>query len=254
MFDYTVLAGIVALAFIAELIDASLGMMYGTILSPLLILIGFDPLVSVPALLFSQAVGGLIAATKHHKHGNANLHFTSEDFKSFLTITIPGLLAVCIGALVALNVSKELLKLYIAFLVIIVGIMVTFRISSEFSWKKMGAIGFVSAFNKALSGGGFGPFVTGGQVAIGQKSKNAVGITTLAEVPICMGSFIAYLLLNGGFDSWPFLGALVIGAAVGGALGPRITKAADEEKLKFAVGVFALVSGLILLNSVLGII
>jgi len=254
MLDYALLGGIVVLAFFAELIDAALGMMYGTILSPLLILFGFDPLITVPALLFSQAIGGLVAAIRHHDHGNANFHLKGEDFKSFLAITIPGLIAVCFGALVALNISKELLKLYIALLVIIVGIVVTFRISSKFSWKKIGIIGFVSAFNKALSGGGFGPFVTGGQVAIGQKSKNAVGITTLAEVPICMGSFIVYFILGGGFDSWAFLGALVIGSVFGGIIGPRITKIADEEKLKLAVGIFALVSGVILLNNVIKIV
>ena len=253
MLDLTVLTGIVVIAFVAELIDASLGMMYGTILSPLLIILGFDPLVTVPALLFSQAVGGFVAATKHHKYGNANLHFTSEDFKSFLMIAGPGLFAVAAGALLALSIPKELLKLYIALLVFIVGIVIIFGIHSRFSWKKMGAIGFISSFNKALSGGGFGPFVTGGQVAVGQKSKNAVGITTLSEVPICMASFVAYFLLKGGFNDWSFLAALVVGAAAGGVIGPRITKIADEEKLKFAVGIFALVSSLILANNVLKI-
>lgn len=254
MLDLTVLAGIVFLAFAAELIDASLGMMYGTILSPLLIILGFDPLITVPALLFSQTVGGFIAATRHHKYGNVDFHFTSKNFKSFLMIAGPGLFAIVAGAFLALSIPKELLKLYIALLVFIVGIVILFKVNFKFSWKKLVAIGLVSAFNKALSGGGFGPFVTGGQIAVGQKSKSAVGITTLAEVPICMGSFIAYFLLKGGFDDWPFLAALVVGAAAGGALGPRITKATNEEKLKFAVGIFALVSSLILANSVLHIL
>lgn len=45
------------LAIIMEFIDSSMGMMYGTILSPLLIGMGFRPEVIVPSILISQAVG-----------------------------------------------------------------------------------------------------------------------------------------------------------------------------------------------------
>ena len=55
------------MAFICEFIDSSLGMGYGTILSPVLIIMGFDPLVAIPALLLSQAVGGFTAAIFHHQ-------------------------------------------------------------------------------------------------------------------------------------------------------------------------------------------
>ena len=50
-----------AFAFVCEYIDSAIGMGYGTILSPLLIIMGFDPLVAVPAILLSQAFGGLSA-------------------------------------------------------------------------------------------------------------------------------------------------------------------------------------------------
>jgi len=49
-------------AFLCEMIDSSLGMLYGTILSPVLIIAGFDPLMVVPSILFSQAIGGIIAS------------------------------------------------------------------------------------------------------------------------------------------------------------------------------------------------
>ena len=42
-------------AVICELIDAALGMLYGTILSPVLIIAGFNPILVVPAILFSGA-------------------------------------------------------------------------------------------------------------------------------------------------------------------------------------------------------
>ncbi|MCK4232918.1 hypothetical protein KAX75_00695, partial [candidate division WOR-3 bacterium] len=57
---------IAALAFCCEYIDSSLGMGYGTILSPVLIIMGFDPLIVVPSILLSQAVGGFTASIFHH--------------------------------------------------------------------------------------------------------------------------------------------------------------------------------------------
>jgi uncharacterized membrane protein YfcA len=241
----------VGLALIAEIIDSSLGMMYGTLLSPLLILIGFDPAVIVPSILFSQAVGGLVAAARHHYFGNADFRVSSNDFKSFIAIVVPGILAVMLGSYISLSISKELLKLYIGVLVLIVGLVVLLKVRFAFSWTKMGLIGLVSALNKALSGGGFGPFVTAGQVAIGQKGKASVGITTLAEVPIAMSSFAAYLVLRGSAD-WGFVSMLTAGSFIGAVIGPKITQKADEEKLKSAVGLLALLLGFLLIINVLG--
>ena len=47
MIDLVILFILVA-AFVCEMINTSLGMLYGTILSPVLIISGFDPLVIIP--------------------------------------------------------------------------------------------------------------------------------------------------------------------------------------------------------------
>ena len=73
--------------------------------------------------------------------------------------------------------------------------------------------GRVSAFNKALSGGGYGPLVAGGQMAIGIKSKNAVGITDLAEAPICLSGFLVWCWLQ-GFPPLDLAFAMCIGAGL----------------------------------------
>ena len=66
-------------AFICGFIDSSFGMMYGTILSPALIISGFDPIVVVPAILFSQAIGGSVAGAFHHKLKNADFSLKSKN-------------------------------------------------------------------------------------------------------------------------------------------------------------------------------
>ena len=45
---------ITVIAFFCEMVDSTLGMGYGTTLTPLLLVMGFEPLEIVPAVLFSE--------------------------------------------------------------------------------------------------------------------------------------------------------------------------------------------------------
>jgi hypothetical protein len=62
------------MAFLAELVDSTLGMGYGTTLTPLMMLIfGLEPLQIVPAVLLSELITGLAAGFSHHSFGNVTL-------------------------------------------------------------------------------------------------------------------------------------------------------------------------------------
>ncbi|MCK4893430.1 MAG: sulfite exporter TauE/SafE family protein, partial [Calditrichia bacterium] len=159
------------LAFLCEFIDSSLGMGYGTILSPTLIIMGFDPLVAIPAVLLSQAFGGFTASVFHHQFRNASFHPSSKDFKIVFVITSFGILATIIAAIISINLPKIVLKTYIGLLVLALGIIVLLKFKFNFSWKRIVSVGILSAFNKGLSGGGFGPVVTSGQILSGRGHK-----------------------------------------------------------------------------------
>ncbi|MFX0099221.1 MAG: sulfite exporter TauE/SafE family protein [Candidatus Hodarchaeota archaeon] len=53
------------IAFFCEYIDSSLGAGYGTTLTPLLMLFGFDPSLIVPAVLFSEFLSGILSGILH---------------------------------------------------------------------------------------------------------------------------------------------------------------------------------------------
>lgn len=253
-------------AVVCEFIDSSLGMLYGTILSPALIICGFDPLAVVPAILFSQAAGGITASFLHHLLNNSdfslNLDGTAEggfgaafaagateDLKVVLIITIFGIFASVFAASIAINVPKPVLKTYIGLIVSAMGVLVVSGRTFKFSWKKMFGIGLLSAFNKGISGGGFGPVVTAGQVVCGREAKNSIGATTLSEAPICLAAFAAYALA--GKISWPLVLVLSAGSVAGALAGPFFTAGfQSREKLKLALGYLTLTLGLfILLNT-----
>ncbi len=196
---------IIILAFICEFIDSSLGMGYGTILAPLLIIMGFSPLIVVPSILITQASGGITASFFHHKHGNANLSFKNhrltDDLKTVGSISLFGVIATITATIIAVNIPKNLLNAYIGILVLVMGIILLLNFKFVYSYKKMFLVGAISAFNKGLSGGGYGPVVTGGQIILGKDNKPAIACTTAAEPLICIAGFISYLILK-GLSSW----------------------------------------------------
>ena len=234
--------GLAVVAFACELIDSSLGMMYGTILSPVLIIIGFEPLLVVPSILLSQAIGGFTAAVFHHQLGNVYFSRTSIDSKAVFIITAFGIIGVAAAVSLALNIPPWAIKTYIGVLVLVMGSILLSKREFSFSWKRLSVVGLISSFNKAMSGGGFGPVVTTGHIISGMDSKNAIGITTLSEAPICIVAFIGYMLFHPGF-TWNMAIALIVGAGIAATLGPRITSRFHSPRLRTVVGILALVLG-----------
>lgn len=259
---------IVIIAFLAEYIDSTLGMGYGTTLTPVLLLIGFNPLQVVPAVLLSELITGLLAGFTHHKAGNVNFKPKStnvlyiikrikelgyiESFKRGVPIhlKIAIVLAACsiFGTLAAVFISVNLpkfwLNMYIGFLVLVIGLVILFTINKtyRFSWKKIFSLGLIASFNKGMSGGGYGPVVTGGQLLAGVKGKSAIGITSLAEGLTCLVGVIAYILSKSIID-WKLAPYLIIGAVLSVPLSAITVKKIKTRKLTVIIGILTLFLG-----------
>lgn len=186
--DNSILLFVIPLAFICEFIDSSLGMGYGTSLTPILLLMGFEPLQVVPAVLFSEFISGGTAAFLHHKVQNVNFHPSSKDTHVALILSIFAVIGTVIAVLLAVKLPGQILKILIGIIVLSMGIfiLVTFNHPPRFTWRKITIIGTIASFNKGMSGGGYGPLVMGGQILSGIGVKNAIGITSLSEGVTCL--------------------------------------------------------------------
>ncbi|MEZ5335109.1 MAG: sulfite exporter TauE/SafE family protein [Methanolobus sp.] len=267
---------ILLIAFLAEYIDSTLGMGYGTTLTPILLLLGFEPLQVVPAILLSESLTGVFAGLMHHKVKNVDFRpktmnpyrifeatqqlGIAETFERGLPrhLKVALLIAFCsiFGSLfavfVAVNIPAFYLKLYIGLLVLVIGIVILATLNKEygFSWKKITGLSLIASFNKGMSGGGYGPVVTGGQLLSGVDGKNAIGITSLAEGLTCIVAVIAYLYTNSIID-WILAPYLVTGAVLSVPFAAISVKKIDTKKFKVIVGVATLVLGVFTLWKVL---
>jgi uncharacterized membrane protein YfcA len=269
-FSLWLIVAIILIAFLCEYMDSTLGMGYGTTLTPVLMLFGFAPVKVVTAVLFSELLTGLLASFFHHREGNVNLKPTTADifkihkllsplgyvdnFKKTvpLHMKIALLLGICsiIGTVaavfVAVNIPKFWLKLYIGVLVLSMGIIILlcFNKSFKFSWPKVISLGIIASFNKGMSGGGYGPVVTGGQILSGVESKSAVGITSFAEALTCLVGVIMYAILAKAESFDLKLTLLIItGAVLSVPLSAKSVKLLTEKKLKLAIAALTIILG-----------
>ena len=260
---------LVVSAFLCEYIDSTLGMGYGTTLTPVFLLVGFSPMQIVPAILLSELVSGILAGFFHHREGNVNFKPNTKDaFKAGNVLNLLGyiegvrksfpkhlkvalLLASCsiIGTVaavfVAVSIPKFWLKLYIGCLVLSMGIIILICLNKEFkfSWKRITFLGLIASFNKGMSGGGYGPVVTGGQILSGVESKSAVGITSLAEGLTCLVGIITYLFVCKNPIDWKLAPYIVVGAVLSVPLSAKSVKFISTKKLKLSIAMLTIALG-----------
>ena len=274
MIDISPSLGIIIglIACIAEYIDSSLGMGYGTALTPILLLFGFDPAVIVPSVLLSECITGLSAAVIHAKVKNVSFfpkglhlstlaleckrsgtvktlaHMLSRAAKTACIISCSSAAATVCAVIFAVSISSFYVKLYIGVMILAVGIVLlcSFRQKPAFSWTKIAVLGAVASFNKGVSGGGYGPVVTGGQILAGIDGKSAIAVTALAEGITCLVGVSAYVISR-GFAQLELVPYLVVGALFSVPLSALTVKHLHIKKLTGMIGIITTLLGLLTL-------
>jgi len=255
---------LIVVAFISlgcEYVDASIGMGYGTTLTPILLIMGFLPLQVIPAVLLGQLVGGLVGGFFHHKVGNIDLDFRQDeaikkrlrllgyiprslDSKVIFILVICGIIGAIGAIFFAISIPRVALTTYIGVMVLGIGIVILLRRNrqSNLSWKGLIGIGLLSSFNKGASGGGYGPLVTGGQLVSGREAKSSIGSTTLAEAFICIVAFLSYVIVKVDIY-WKLAATISIGSVIASPLAALTTKKMRTKNLKLIIGVIVTVLG-----------
>lgn len=231
-------------ALCCEYVDSSLGMGYGTTLTPILLLVGFEPLQIVPAVLLSEFVTGLCAAALHHRDGNVDFLTDRKAQRTAILLSVLSVVGALAAVTVALSVPKFWLKLIIAVIILSVGMVILATIHRRMAYRRSHiiALGAVAAFNKGLSGGGYGPLVTGGQVVSGVTAKHAVAITSLAEGLTCFVGLSAYLLITGTLD-WGLAVPLTLGALLSVPMATLTVRRLPESFMRASIGVVTCLLG-----------
>ncbi len=248
---------LVVLAFCCELLDSALGGGYGTIIVPILLLAGYPRAEAVAAILFSETLTGFLAAREHHRLGNAEFRPTTLETRAAVIIGVLAALGSVVSVVCALEIDKRLLNGYIGLLIVGIGIYLIvkhFRRVGEAghvqTWK-LAALGFWAGANKGVSGGGFGPLVTGALAAAG-LTRRAMAITSLAEGITSLAGLVTTALCVGlGGFNWSLTLVLSFGALCSVTLAAYIVQRLPLDVLRPLVGLAVIALGLALVVKVL---
>jgi len=234
---------LVAVGFIAQLIDGSIGMGYGITASAFLATLGVPP-----ALTSATVHAAEIATTGVSSASHA--WFRNLDRKIFFSLLIPGVLGGIVGASLLASVPADAIRPFVWTYLLIVSIFVIAKVVLNRPPVAVGtpgpALGVTAGFLDAIGGGGWGTFTTSTMVARGVPPRYAIGTSHAVEffVTVAVSVTLWYKLGELRYD---LILALIIGGAIAAPLAAWLIRYVPRRAAAMAVGlaVFALgVTGL----------
>ena len=251
---------VVVLAFLFETMDSSAGMGFGTGLTPLLLLIGYEPLQIVPILLISEAITGFTSAFFHNEFENVQFTFKKKNKETRIMLMIAGIgcVAILISVFItyfAIKIDKNTIKTYVAILVLVMGFIGMLNLKAKdrsYKPKVLTAFSALAGFNKGIGAGGYGPVVMMGQIFSGIYEKTATAIVSLSEGIVSVvgfGSFLIVPLLMGQENSIDFvlLPSIFTGGFIAALISPYMVRVIPNKIWRVVIPVYALSIGVYLL-------
>jgi len=236
--------GILLLCGVLELMDSSLGMGYGTTLTPVFLLLGYEPLQLVPTILISEFLSGFASAFFHSEAGNVRFVSGSNHLRAAVILSACSVLGVGLGVTLAFEVPTLVLKRVIGAVILGSGlyILATLRRTYHFNATRIVLLALVASFNKAVSGGGYGPLMTSGQIMSGIRGRAAVAITSLAEGFTCLVGAVLFLAVGKEIDP-ALLIPVVTGALLSVPFSAVVVRRFREDQMRRTIAVLTVSLG-----------
>lgn len=235
-----------AAAAAAAFLCGSLGLGFGALLMPALILLGIEPRVAVASSLIAQLVTVPMGGASHASFGHVRARIVAPLLGS-------GFLGTFAGAQFSISIGEFLLAILIAVSTIVMGILVLTRGVLEVGagrrderavrWHALVVIGLVAGFAASAFGTGWGPVGVSLLLLAGIAPKLAVGSSVTARAPIALSATLAYFSLAGPqrVVELGILIPIVAGGVLGILFGSVAARHLGDRRLRRAVG-FAIVT------------
>jgi len=248
--EWGILWTVVLIAMIFEFMDASAGMGFGTAITPLLLLMGFEPLQIVPIVMIQQCVAGLVGAFLHREFENVTWKFKpmSATVKLWIIIAVTGAATVAcsiFGVHGLLKPAKVWINLYVCILLLMMACVSFFNVRRDRPYRP-GLMTFFAAlagFNKGVGGGGYGPVVTVGGLISGVPVKSMLAVTAISEGTVSLIAVIAWAVMLGAGETIDFilLPSMMLATMVSAVLAPYMTRVFPEKAWKWVVPAYCLI-------------
>jgi len=251
LLDHAVPVFIVGLA--AGYIVGGLGLAWGAILVPSLLLMDVNPTVAAQSSLLLQILVVPLGGLSHYRLGNV-------DKRIFTPLLITGILGAFLGAFTSARLPESWLKLLIGLTTLGMGLLVLSKSLlvnggngqeeyREVSMIHTGLIGVAAGFAAGAFGTGWGPIGVSALILAGAIPRQAIGSSLLARSFIAVAGSAAYFAV--GIFQPNVLLPLLLGGGIAVVLGALSNKKLDSGFTKTVTGVAVLVLGLLTILKVI---
>ena len=235
--------------FIAQMVDGSLGMGYGTISTTFLLANGVSPAIVSSRVHSARVFSSGVSGYSHHRFGNINK-------KLFKSLVIPGIAGAVTGATLAVYAQKyaaytriplSLYTLYLGYFIL----RKAFRKKLvQGKIKRAGWLASIGGFMDSFAGGGWGTLVTSTLIAKRKSPRYVIGSVCLAEFFVVLCSSITFFILLKSLPLFDIAG-LIIGGLLAAPLAARLVGKVPVKKMFVAIGLLVILTSCMTLWKVL---
>jgi uncharacterized protein len=231
--------------FIAQMVDGSLGMGYGTISTTFLLATGVSPAIVSSRVHSARVFSSGVSGYSHHRFGNINK-------KLFMALVIPGIVGAIIGAGLASFVSmgyfgkniatyvKVPLSVYTIYLGYYIMRKAFAKKTAVEKVKGAGWLASIGGFMDAFAGGGWGTLVTSTLMTKRKSPRYVIGSVCLAEFFVVLCSSITFFILV-KISLWDVAG-LIVGGLIAAPIAARLVGKLPLKTMFILVGILVILT------------
>jgi hypothetical protein len=228
--------------FLAQMVDGSLGLGYGTISTTFLLATatGLSPAIVSSRVHSARVFSSGVSGYSHHRFGNINR-------KLFRALVIPGCIGAIIGASLAYFGQKYAvyvripLSLYTVYLGYYILRKAFARKNLKNKVKKAGWLASAGGFMDAFAGGGWGTLVTSTLISKRRDPRYVIGSVCLAEFFVVLASSITFFIF---LKSIPLadVAGLILGGLIAAPIAARLVGKLPIKTMYIAVGLLVVLT------------
>jgi siroheme synthase-like protein len=220
--------------FIAQMVDGSMGLGYGTIATTFLLANGVSPAIVSSRVHSARVFSSGVSGYSHHRFGNINK-------KLFSVLVIPGCIGAVIGATLAYFGQKYALyvrvplSLYTVYLGYYILRKAFKKRNLKDKVKKAGWLASIGGFMDAFAGGGWGTLVTSTLISKRRNPRYVIGSVCLAEFFVVLSSAITFFILLRHIPLMDVAG-MILGGVIAAPIAARLVGKLPIKAMFIAVG------------------
>jgi len=226
--------------FMAQMVDGSMGMGYGTISTVFLLAIGVPPAIVSSRVHSARVFSSGASGYTHHRFGNINK-------KLFRALVVPGVIGAILGATLAYFGQEyaQWVRIPLSFYTIYLGYYIIRKAfkkkNPENRVKRAGWLASVGGFTDAFAGGGWGALVTGTLLSKRKNPRYVIGSVCLAEFFVVLASSVTFFIFLKHIPIIDVAG-LIVGGLIAAPIAARLVGVLPMKTMFLSVGILVILT------------